>query len=181
MGVVSMQSHLRSLSAQLILLAGVILAAIGLAPSIASAEMTIDLKYDSVMDMVRPEQRAGIQVHHNLRIVFTGRAVVEKRDRNTKNLQDRNATDQDLGEAEPTDTYVSWRVASKTRLVRTQRDPQSTRTMTVTLLPGNTCHLDVVDKLSPGFTEYAFLRIASHTLGYFSTYRVLQTSCTVEP
>jgi len=162
------------------MLASVVFSLAGLAPSAASADMTIDLKYDSVMDMVRPEQRSGIQVHHNLRIVFTGRAVVEKRDRNTKNLQDRNATDQDLGEAEPTDTYVSWRVASKTRLVRTQRDPQSTRTMTVTLSPGNACHLDVVDKLRPGFTEYAFLRIESHTLGYFSSYRVIQTSCTIE-
>ena len=31
----------------------------------------------------------------------------------------------------------------------------------------------------PGFSEYAFLRISTHTIGYFSTYRVTRTSCTV--
>ena len=162
-------------------LAGVVLFALGLAPPKASAAMTIDLTYDSVMDMVRPEQRPGILVHHNLQIVFSGRTVVENRDRNTRNLYDRNATDQDLGGAEDPATYVSWRVETRARLVRTQRDPQSTRVMTVTLTPGNACHLDVVDTLSPGFTEYAFLRVASHALGYFSSYRVIRTSCSIRP
>src|SRR5580692_6966180 len=41
------------------------------------------------------------------------------------------------------------------------------QTMTVTLTPGSTCRLDVVDQLKPGFTEYAFLRISTHTIGYF--------------
>ena len=51
--------------------------------------------------------------------------------------------------------------------------------MTVTLLPGNTCRLDVVDHLKPSFSEYAFLRISTHTIGYFSAYRVTRTSCTI--
>jgi hypothetical protein len=68
-------------------------------------------------------------------------------------------------------------VAPDGRLVRVQNDPQSTRTMTVTFTPGNTCHLDVVDQLKPGFNEYAFLRITTHTLGYFSSYRVVRTTC----
>jgi len=51
--------------------------------------------------------------------------------------------------------------------------------MTVTLLPGNTCRLEVVDQLKPGFSEYAFLRISTHTIGYFPTYRVMRTSCTI--
>jgi hypothetical protein len=157
---------------------GVVLAAFGLVSSKAIAETTIALSYDSVMYMVRPEQRS-ISVHHNLQIVFTGQNVVENRDRNTRDLQDRNATAQDSESTSPEGTYVSWRVESSTRLVRTQRDPQSTRIMTVTLTPGNACHLDVVDTLNPGFTEYAFLRISSHTMGYFSSYRVVQTSCTM--
>jgi hypothetical protein len=162
-----------------LLLAGAILPMVGLAPSKASAETTIDLTYDSVMDMVRPEEHPGILVHHNLQIVFSGRDVVENRDRNTKGMSDRNSTSQELGGAEPSGTYASWRVESSTRLVRTQRDPQSTRIMTVTINPGNTCHLDVVDTLNPGFTEYAFLRISTHALGYFSSYRVIRTSCSM--
>ena len=75
--------------------------------------------------------------------------------------------------------YASWRVAPDGRLVRVQNDPQSTRTMTVTLLPGNSCRLEVVDQLKPDFSEYAFLRISTHTIGYFSTYRVTRTFCTI--
>ena len=86
---------------------------------------------------------------------------------------------QELSGTEQPGTYASWRVESNTRLVRTQRDPQSTRTMTVRLMSPTTCHLDVVDTLNPGFSEYAFLRISTHTLGYFSTYKVTQTSCTI--
>lgn len=178
MGELAMRGHGLSLSGRPLFLAAVAVSLAALVPSTASADVTIDLKYDSVMDMVRPEQRSGIVVHHNLEILFTGQTAVENRDRNTKNLQDRNAMDQDLGGEDPA-VYASWRVLSKTRLVRTQRDPQSTRTMTVTLAPDGTCHLDVVDKLSPGFTEYAFRRIASHAIGYFSSYRVLQTTCSI--
>ena len=178
--VASMQRNAWRNLRQAILVAGITFFVIWLEPSNASAEITIDLTYDSVMDMVRPEQHPGIRVHHNLQIVFSGRTVVENRDRNTKNLSDRNAMDQDLGGGEESATYVSWRVETNTRLVRTQRDPQSTRTMTVTLTPGNACHLEVTDKLNPGFSEYAFLRISTHTLGYFSSYRVIRTSCSIQ-
>jgi hypothetical protein len=99
-------------------------------------------------------QQSGL--HHNLQIVFSGRDVIENRDRNTRGLSDRNSTSQDMGSPQPSGTCVSWRVESNIRLVRTQRDSQSTRIMTVTLSPGNTCHLDVVDTLNSGFTEYAF-------------------------
>jgi hypothetical protein len=71
-----------------------------------------------------------------------------------------------------------WRTAPDGRLVRVQNDPQSTRTMTVTALPGNTCRLEIVDQLKP-VSANAFLRISTHTLGYFSTYRVTGTSCTI--
>jgi len=156
-----------------------ILPAVGLAAAPAAAQTRIDLTYDAMMDMVRPEQRPGIIVHHNLQITFSGQNVAENRDRNARQFSDRNAMVQELSGTEQPGTYASWRVESNTRLVRTQRDPQSTRTMTVTLTSPTTCHLDVVDTLNPGFSEYAFLRISTHTLGYFSTYKVTQTSCTI--
>ncbi len=53
--------------------------------------------------------------------------------------------------------------------------------MTVTLLTDDTCRLDVVDHLKPGFTEYEFLRISTHTMAFFSTYRVASTSCKIRP
>ena len=132
------------------------------------------------MDMVRPEVHPGIEVHHNLRVTVSGQNdLAEHRDRSTRPYGDRNAMVQVLGSSADESAYASWRVAPDGRLVRTQNDPQSTRTMTVTLLPGNTCRLDVVDQLKPGFGEYAFLRISTHTIGYFSTYRVVRTSCTI--
>jgi hypothetical protein len=75
--------------------------------------------------------------------------------------------------------YAEWRSLPNGKLRRVQRDPQSTRTMTVTLLANNTCRLDVVDRLKPGFTEYEFLRISDHTMAFFSTYRVVDTSCRI--
>jgi hypothetical protein len=177
--VAAMQREARRNLGRPLLLAGVILSTVALEPPLAIAATIIDLGYDSVMDMVRPERYRGIVVHHDLQIVFSGQDVTENRDRSTRNMSDRNAMNQDLSGVQQPGTYASWRIESSTRLVRTQHDPQSTRIMTVTLTPGNTCRLDVVDTLNPGFSEYAFLRISTHTLGYFSSYRVIGTSCSI--
>ena len=155
------------------------LAAFGALSGIAAANTVIDLAYDSVMDMVRPEVHPGIAVHHNLQVTVSGGGnLSEGRNRNAGPYQDRNAM-QVLSSSDDDAAYASWRTAPDGRLVRVQNDPQSTRTMTVTLLPGNTCRLEVVDQLKPGFSEYAFLRISTHTIGYFSTYRVTRTSCAI--
>jgi hypothetical protein len=140
----------------------------------------IDLSYDSIMDMVRPEVRPGIAVHHDLAITISGHnQVFESRSRNAGNLSDRNSASQVLGSSGDGSSYTSWHAAPGHRFIRIQQDPQSTRTMTVTLTSNTTCHLDVEDRLKPGFAEYAFLRISSHSLGYFSSYHVTNTSCMI--
>ena len=157
-----------------------VLLALAAAPAAEAADNVIDLTYDSVMDMVRPEMRPGIAVHHNLQVTISANNnLTEDRNRNAGPYRDQNAMVQVLASSGDDSTYASWRVEQDGRLVRTQNDPQSVRTMTVTLLPGKTCHLEVVDRLKPGFSEYAFLRISTHTIGYFSTYRVVRTSCTI--
>jgi hypothetical protein len=149
-----------------------------MSPVHSAAAAVIDLTYDSLMDMVRPEVHPGIAVHHNLQITISGgNDIGEQRDRSARQYRDQNAMAQVLSSTGDEGTYASWRVAPDGRLIRTQDDPQSTRTMTVTLLPGNTCRLDVVDQLKPGYREYAFLRISTHTIGYFSTYQVTHTTC----
>ena len=156
------------------------LLAVGSTPANAAGNLVIDLTYDAVMDMVRPVVRPDIRVHHNLQVTVSAQnTFAEDRNRNTgRYYRDQNSMMQVLGSSGDQSSYASW-VASDGRLVRTQNDPQSTRTMTVTLLSGNTCRLDVVDTLKPGFREYAFLRITTHTMGYFSAYRVTATSCAV--
>jgi hypothetical protein len=150
------------------------------APATAADETTIDLTYDSVMDMVRPEVHPGIAVHHNLKIVLSGNnKVSESRNRNTKSYSDSNSAMQVLSSSGDDTSYSTWRVSPGNRLIRLQHDPQSTRTMTVTLVSGNSCHLEVVDHLKPGFQEYAFLRISVHALGYFTNYHVTSTSCSI--
>ena len=59
------------------LLASVIAAstALGALPGNAVANTVIDLTYDSVMDMVRPEVHPGIAVHHNLQVTVSGAAI----------------------------------------------------------------------------------------------------------
>ena len=131
----------RIVLSRLLLLATVFVSTIGLAPPTAFAQTRIDLSYDSMMDMVRPEQRPRIIVHHNLQIELSGHGVAENRDRNARQYSDRNAMVQELGGTEQSGTYASWRVESGTRLVRTQRDPQSTRLMTVILTSPTTCRL----------------------------------------
>lgn len=162
-----------------VLVAGALSVISGLAAT-AAANTLIDLTYNSVMDMVRPEVHPGIAVHHNLQISLAGGgSLAEARNRSAGPFQDQNGMVQVLGSSGDEGAYASWHTASDGRLVRVQDDPQSTRTMTITLLPGNTCRLDVVDQLRHGFNEYAFLRISTHTVGYFSTYRVVGTSCTI--
>jgi len=140
----------------------------------------IDLTYDAVMDMVRPAVHPGIVVHHTLQITISGYdRLSEQRDRSTHGYRDNNQTMQVLGSTDDEQSYVSWKVAAAGTLVREQNDPQSTRTMTVTLLPENKCTLEVVDRLKPGYTEWKFLRISVHTMGYFSSYKVTQTSCAI--
>jgi hypothetical protein len=160
---------------------GLVFAVIGAMPALADAPMTIDLTYDSVMDMVRPEVILDLKVHHNLHIaVAADGSVSERRNRNTGRYADRNESRQEeLNNSEDQANYVSWRRPAPGTLVREENDPQSVRTMTVTLLPGHSCRLDVVDRLKPGFTEYEFLRIKTHTMGYYSTYRVFATSCAI--
>ncbi len=149
-------------------------------PALAGATTVIDLTYDSVMDMVRPETHPGIAVHHNLQITLSDRnKVAETRDRSTRNASDNNAMRQVLGGANDAGSYAVWRVMSKDMLEGIQHDPQSTRTMVVTLTSPTTCRLDVHDELKPGFNEYAFLRISTHTMGYFSSYRVTGTTCAI--
>ena len=148
--------------------------------ALAGGTTVIDLTYDSVMDMVRPEVHPGIAVHHNLQITLSERnKVAESRDRSTRNASDSNSMRQVLGGANDAGTYAVWHVVSKDRLERIQHDPQSTRTMAVTLTSPTTCRLDIRDELKPGFQDYAFLRISTHTLGYFSSYRVTSTSCSI--
>ena len=54
-----------------VLVTGAVSAIFGLAAT-AAADTLIDLTYDSVMDMVRPEVHPGIAVHHNLQITLAG-------------------------------------------------------------------------------------------------------------
>jgi len=113
-----------------------VFAAFGALPGIAAANTVIDLTYDSVMDMVRPEVHPGIAVHHNLQVTVSGGGnLSEGRNRGAGPHQDRNAMMQVLSSSGDDAAYASWRVAPDGRLVRIQNDPQSTRTMTVTLLP----------------------------------------------
>jgi len=160
----------------------VTVAAVPITSAHAAAQFVIDLTYDSVMDMVRPEVKPDIHVHHVLQVTMSRDSrLTEKRNRSIKQYSDQNAMAQVLASRGDDSTYASWHTAPDGTLVRDQNDPQSTRTMTVTLLPNDACRLDVVDHLKPGFTEYEFLRIASHTMGFFSTYRVVGTSCKIRP
>jgi len=154
------------------------LAAFGAAPAAAADKTVIDLTYDSVMDMVRPEIHPALFVHHDLHVTISGYAALsEQRDRSARQYSDRNAMMQVLDSKGDETSYASWKTQPDGSLQRIEHDPQSTRWFTVTFLPGNTCRLDIVNKLNPGFSEYKLLRISTHTYAYFSTYRVVATSC----
>ncbi|HUN45125.1 MAG TPA: hypothetical protein VMU85_01335 [Stellaceae bacterium] len=146
----------------------------------AAQTFVIDLTYESEMDMVRPEVMPHLHVHHNLHLTIArGGALSESRDRSVRRYADQNGMVQVLGSSGDEARYASWKAAPDGTLVRVQHDPQSTRTMTVTLLPDSACRLEVVDKLDPGFTEYEFLRVSTHTMAFFSSYRVIATSCRI--
>lgn len=146
----------------------------------AAEPIHIDLTYDSIMNMVRPEDIPDIKVHHNLHITIAkGDILSERRNRNTGPYADKNVTAQVLENSNEGSGGVSWRMTADRTLVREQTFPQSTRTMTVTLLPGGTCRFDVVDRLKSGFTEYEFLRLKVHEMAFYSSYAIVATSCRV--
>src|ERR1700747_2677243 len=97
--------------------------------SAAEGGITIDLTYDSVMNMVRPEPHPNISVHHNLQVKLTGNKMTENRDRSTGRFFDKASTIKEHG-SDVGD--VSWHVADPQHLVRIQAFSQSTRKMTVT-------------------------------------------------
>lgn len=158
------------------MLAGAVLVLGGCLPARSAADRTLDMTYDSVMDMVRPDNHPGMIVHHNLHVVVSNQAVAEDRERSSRTLFDTDATRQQTGQE--SGDYVSWRYDGPDRLIRTERDLQSTRTMIVTLSQGS-CNLDVTDALKPGFTEYKFSRIGHRDMAYFSSYREVSTTCTI--
>jgi len=149
-------------------------------PALADGQTVIDLTYDSLMDMVRPEVHPGIRVHHTLQVTLSEHNKIdENSSRAAAGHSDSKATEHVLGSSGDAGSYAVWRVAAKDQLVRIERDPQSTRTMTVTLTSPTSCRLEVRDELKPGFSEYAFSRISQHSLAYFSNYRVVDASCAI--
>ena len=149
-------------------------------PALADTRTVIDLTYDSVMDMARPDVHPGIKLHHVLQVTLSDvNKVEETRSRAAGSQSDKSEMRQVLGSSGDAESYAVWHVVSKNQLVRIQHDPQSTRTMTVTLTSPTTCQLEVRDQLKPGFSEYAFMRISQHTLAYFSSYQITDTSCAI--
>ena len=110
MATTAVPGYARMPLARPLFVAALIFPAVGLAAVPAAAQTKIDLTYDSVMDMVRPEQHPGIIVHHALQIAFSGQNLAENRDRNARQFSDRNAMVQELGGTEQSGTYASWRV-----------------------------------------------------------------------
>src|SRR5260370_5516176 len=95
------------------------LTAFGALPGNAAANTVIDLTYDSVMDMVRPEVHPGIAVHHNLQITVSGGGnLSEGRNRSAGPYQDRNAMAQVPSSSRDDAAYASWRVAPAEPLAR---------------------------------------------------------------
>jgi hypothetical protein len=157
-----------------------VLASASFAAPAAAGQTTIDLTYESVMDMVRPDVHPGVKVHHNLQVILSeGNQVTETHNRNANGLSDKFAHEAALGGGDAQSYEPVWHVVSANELVRIQNEPQSTRTITVTLTSPTACSIAVKDELKPGFTEYAFPRIGQHARGYFSSYQVVATSCAI--
>lgn len=149
-------------------------------PASADSRTVIDLTYDAVMDMARPAVHPGIRLHHVLQVTLSGMNNVEEtRSRSVGSQSDKSDMRQALGGSGDAGSDAVWHVVSKSQLVRIQHDRQSTRTMTVTLTSPTTCQLQVRDQLKPGFSEYAFMRVSQHSLAYFSSYEVTETSCAI--
>jgi len=159
-----------------------VLASAAFAVPAAAGQTTIDLTYDSVMDMVRPDFHSGIKVHHNLQVILSeGNQISETHDRNANGLSDKFARQQALGSGDAQGSYEPvWHVVSRDELVRIQNEAQSTRTITVTLTSPTTCRLAVKDELKPGYAEYAFPRIGQHAFAYFTGYQIVGSTCAIQ-
>jgi hypothetical protein len=158
-----------------------VLASAAFAAPAAAGQTTIDLTYESVMDMVRPDVHPGVKVHHNLQVILSeDNQVSETHNRNASGLSDKFARQQALGSGDAQGSFEPvWHVVSKDELVRIQNEPQSTRTITVTLTSSTTCSIAVKDELKPGYAEYAFPRIGQHALAYFTGYQIVGSTCAI--
>ncbi len=73
----------------------------------------------------------------------------------------------------------SWRVVNASTIRGTLNFPNSTRVTTLTTTGGNSCSVQVVDQLKPGFRDFVFRRMDGGGMAKFSQPRLVSSSCTV--
>jgi len=145
-----------------------------------AADATIELTYDTTMDMVRPMAYPGVKVHHAMTVTLSaGGQVAETHNLEANGQADKFAHQATLGGGDPQAYEPVWHVVSASELVRTQNEAQSTRTITVKLTSPTTCSLEVKVELKPGFSEFAFRRIGQRAMGFFTNYRVVDSTCAI--
>jgi hypothetical protein len=142
----------------------------------AAKQTDIVFSFDAVEDMVRPESKAGISVHHDYKITLLPDGRVEEAQSwqrsNTPNGSDKRTAQ--LGKTRP--SYL-WRVLSGNKLVRAEAFPQSSRFVTISLISENKCVAEVKEELKPGFKEFAYG--GGDDKRYFSRYEITNTSCEI--
>jgi hypothetical protein len=143
----------------------------------ASANPVIVIDYDSVMDRVRPKPMTGGTVHFHIEVTLhDGNKVSQSQTLQSGRLSQDWTIDQNLGESQRSGV---WHIESHDTLKYVWNMAQSVRTITVKLLPGNTCSTNVRDQLKPGFSEYAFGARWTSGLEYYSRYENTNMSCSI--
>jgi hypothetical protein len=142
-----------------------------------SESPVIVLDYDSVMDRVRPNPMTGGTVHFHIEVTLhDGNKVSQSQTLQSGRLSQDWTISQDLGESHRSGI---WHIESRDTLKYIWNMAQSVRTITVKLLPGNTCSMNARDQLKPGFSEYAFGARWSNGLEYYSRYENTNMSCSI--
>jgi hypothetical protein len=154
------------------------LTATGALAQTLGVETRIDLGFDETDIRVRPDPAPGF-VHHEVHLILSqGNKVTEVR--RATAADGRTGNDQFEGTlGGGGGGRVVWRVMSKNTLVRVQDWPQSTLTMTVSTSGSNSCRLDVVAKLKPGFSEYEIFSIHKKVMAYYSKWDTSNPTCVI--
>ena len=144
--------------------------------SSALADTQIQAKFSFRYDRIRPNPQSGIVVNQTVNATLSGEGnVSDTRIREAGRASDQKRNTKVLGAESGA---LRWEVLDANKLRRTVNAPQSVQFLTITV-NGNTCTLDVVFKLKPGFREYQFNRITDGTTAYFTQPMIQSTSCTI--
>jgi hypothetical protein len=115
---------------------------------------------------------------HHLTVILSGKNNIHETwdSHNNNSLQTSRASESTFGYEGK--AYV-WHVLGANKLARFQEFLQHTMTIIISMRPDNSCSLQVIYKLKPGYSDMYMPRADNHVMTHYTLPKLLSTSCAI--